>query len=185
MKKNDLDKILKIFKKIDLGKHKKSKRIAIDLAMIAIGILWIVLMVNIFTNETKTYNAEFVKCIDGDTIKVAVNYKVESVRLLAIDTPEVGSESDYYGLEASEYTCDLITNAKTIKLELDDNAYKYDKYGRMLAWVFVDGDLLQSKLVENGYAKTAYLYGDYTYTEDIKKLEKIAKSKKIGMWGID
>ena len=125
----------------------------------------------------------FSSCIDGDTIKVSINNEKYTVRFLAIDTPEYSStEIDYYGKEASEYTCNRVKNAKKIELEYDDNSDKEDKYGRILAWVFVDGTLLEEELVEKGYAKVAYLYADYKYTNILKEKQELASAKNLGIW---
>lgn len=124
-------------------------------------------------------------CVDGDTIKVIINSEEKTVRLLAIDTPESVSTKvadEYYGKEASDYTCNLIKTAKTIELEYDSNSDKLDKYNRVLAWVFVDNKLLQGLLVRNGYAEVAYLYDDYKYTDILFNEEKIAKDNKLGIW---
>ena len=130
----------------------------------------------------------FSKCVDGDTIKVKVKNKETTVRMLAVDTPESvhpKKEVEYYGKDASDYTCNLITNAKKIELEYDSNSDKYDKYERLLAWVFVDDYLLQDKLVRNGYAEVAYLYGNYKYTDLLKDHEVLAKQERIGIWDDD
>lgn len=130
----------------------------------------------------------FSKCVDGDTIKVKVKNKEATVRMLAVDTPESvhpKKEVEYYGKDASDYTCNLITNAKKIELEYDSNSDKYDKYERLLAWVFVDDYLLQDKLVRNGYAEVAYLYGNYKYTDLLKDHEVLAKQEHIGIWDDD
>lgn len=130
----------------------------------------------------------FSKCVDGDTIKVKVKNKEATVRMLAVDTPESvhpKKEVEYYGKDASDYTCNLITNAKKIELEYDSNSDKYDKYERLLAWVFVDDYLLQDKLVRNGYAEVAYLYGNYKYTDLLKDHEVLAKQEYIGIWDDD
>ena len=130
----------------------------------------------------------FSKCVDGDTIKVKVKNKEATVRMLAVDTPESEhpkKKVEYYGKEASDYTCNLITNAKKIELEYDSNSDKYDKYERLLAWVFVDDYLLQDKLVRNGYAEVAYLYGNYKYTDLLKDHEVLAKQERIGIWDDD
>lgn len=128
---------------------------------------------------------KFEGCVDGDTIKVMLDNKKTTVRFLAIDTPETvhptkGEEP--YGKEASNYTCDKVKNAKKLELEYDEGNTKTDKYSRALAWVFVDDNLLQKDLVSLGYAKVAYLYGDYKYTDELKEIEKTAKSKKLGVW---
>lgn len=134
-----------------------------------------------FAKETVTFDS----CVDGDTIKVNISGKKYTVRLLAIDTPESvhpTKEVEYYGKEASEYTCQKVTNAKKITLEYDNNSDKQDKYDRLLAWVFVDDILLQEELVELGYAKVAYLYGDYKYTDILYQKQEIASINKIGIW---
>lgn len=135
----------------------------------------------VLANETVKY----ADCVDGDTIKVYINDKEVTVRLLAVDTPESvkpNSEVEYYGKEASDFTCKKIKNAKKIELEYDDNSDKVDKYDRVLAWVFVDGKLLQTELVRLGYAKVAYLYGDYKYTDILKEKQELASAKEIGIW---
>ena len=61
---------------------------------------------------------------------------------------------------------------------------KDDKYGRCLAWVFVDDELLQEQLIQKGYAKVAYLYGDYKYTSRLQEAEKKAKAERLGIWSL-
>ena len=124
------------------------------------------------------------KCIDGDTVDLVIDGDVKKVRFLAVDTPETKHPTkgvEPFGKEASKYTCDSLKNASSIKLEYEDD--KFDKYDRLLAWVFVDDNLLQSKLIENGLAKVAYLYGDYKYTGELKKIEAKAKKDRVGLWG--
>lgn len=135
----------------------------------------------VYAKETVKYAA----CVDGDTIKVFINDEEKIVRLLAIDTPESvkpETEVEYYGKEASEYTCKKIKKAKKIELEYDENSEKVDKYDRLLAWVFVDGKLLQIDLVEKGYAEVAYLYNDYKYTDILQEKQELTSAKGIGIW---
>ena len=129
------------------------------------------------------------KCVDGDTAKfVTSDGEVKTTRFLAIDTPESvhpTKEVEAFGKEASDYTCKLLTNAKKIVLEFDKNSEKEDKYGRLLAFVYADGKMVQESLIEAGYAKVAYLYADYTYTDNLQKKEQEAKAKKVGIWSSD
>lgn len=148
----------------------------------------LILILSIFFIFSSVVRAEVVKfsdCVDGDTIKVLVNKKEYTVRMLAVDTPESVHPTkgvEYYGKEASQYTCNLVKNAKKLELEYDDASDKEDKYGRLLAWVFVDGKLLQEELIKNGYAKVAYLYDDYKYTEKLKSVQEKASANNIGVW---
>lgn len=126
----------------------------------------------------------FSKCVDGDTAKFIINNKEETVRFLAVDTPETKHPTkgeEPYGKEASNYTCNRLKEGNKIELEYDDNSTKTDKYNRYLAWVFVDDNLLQAELVKNGLAEVAYLYGDYKYTDLLKDYEQTAIATKVGM----
>lgn len=126
----------------------------------------------------------FSKCVDGDTAKFIINNKEETVRFLAVDTPETKHPTkgeEPYGKEASDYTCNRLKEGNKIELEYDDNSTKTDKYNRYLAWIFVDDNLLQAELVKNGLAEVAYLYGDYKYTDLLKDYEQTAIATKVGM----
>lgn len=107
--------------------------------------------------------------------------------MLAIDTPETvkpGTEVQPYGKEASDYTCDKITNASKLELEYDSKSSKNDKYGRRLAWVYVDGGMLQKDLISLGYAKIAYIYGEYSYLDELYEIEEESKLSSKGVWSI-
>lgn len=155
------------------------KRLCILIIMI------IILNVNlVYANEK--VEVKFSKCVDGDTAKFILKKKEITARFLAVDTPETvhptkGEEP--FGKDASNYTCEKLKNAKKIILEYDDGSDKTDKYDRHLVWVFYDNVLLQEDLIKLGYAKVAYLYGNYKYTEDLQNEELIAKSDKKGIWG--
>ncbi len=124
-------------------------------------------------------------CIDGDTAKFIIKNEVKTVRFLSIDAPEIAHDdvlAEPFGEEASIFTCNMLTNASTIKLEYDSKSDKEDKYGRVLAWVFVDDELLQEKLVSEGFAEVKYVYKDYKYSSHLKNVELNAKNKGVGMW---
>ncbi|MDD4705930.1 MAG: thermonuclease family protein [Bacilli bacterium] len=139
----------------------------------------------VYVNAENIDSVIFKKCIDGDTAIFTLNNEEIKVRFLAIDTPETvhpNKEKDPIGVLASEYTCNKIKNAKKIILEYDEASSKYDKYNRFLAWVWIDDYLLQEELINLGYAKLDYLYGDYKYIEELFELEDLSKEKKIGIW---
>lgn len=116
---------------------------------------------------------------DGDTTTFNLKSGTKTTRYLAIDTPETSNGVDPWGPAAKRYVNDLLTNAKQIVLEKEpaltgapgeDNG-TLDKYGRLLAHVWVDGELVQYKVVEQQLAKVAYLYYDYKYNDVLLKLE--------------
>ena len=135
-------------------------------------------------NEKLKDNVNLVRTVDGDTAVFLVNGKEEKVRFLAIDTPETVKENtkvEDYGIEASNYTKKLLNSASEIKLEYE-KLNDYDKYDRLLAWVFVDGKLLQEELIKKGFAKVAYIYDDYKYTDLLFEAQNIAKKNNVGIW---
>lgn len=149
----------------------------------------IIVFISIFIISINYVSAKekvtFSDCVDGDTFKILINDEKYTVRMLAIDTPESVHPQkgvEYYGKEASEYTCNKVQNAKILEIEYDPNEDKADKYGRLLVWVFTDGELLQKILIEKGYAKVGYLYGDYKYTSELEKKQELASAKNIGIW---
>ncbi len=147
-----------------------------------LGFAFLFLVLPLRITASSKIEVKLAKCIDGDTAKFIIDNKKETVRFLAIDTREDNLKKEPYGEEASNFTCQHLKKAHKIELELDPNSDKYDRYHRLLAWVFVDRQLLQEKLVKEGLAKVAYLYGDYKYTERLKKEEKKAQLKKIKIW---
>ena len=148
-------------------------------------IIFFFLIIFPLTVNAERKEIEFDSCVDGDTIKAKIDGEVSTIRFLAVDTPETvhpKKKAEPYGKEASNYTCNRVKNAKKLEIEYDPGSDKLDKYKRTLGWIYVDGSLLQKELIEQGYAKVAYIYGDYLYTNELKNVEKNIKEKKIGVW---
>ncbi|MDD5656644.1 MAG: thermonuclease family protein [Elusimicrobia bacterium] len=88
---------------------------------------------------------------DGDT----VYFGSLEIRILGIDTPEIAHpeydkpEGQEYGPEAAEFTRQAISRAGKVEYVLGPG----DAYGRVLAHVFVDGELLSLRLLK---ARLAY-----------------------------
>ncbi len=134
--------------------------------------------------DTTAQEVSFVRCVDGDTAVFLVDGEETKFRFLAIDTPETvhpTKEVEAYGENASEYTCNKLSNASKIVVEYE-NSNKTDKYGRSLAWIWVDDSLLQKELVSVGYAEVAYIYGTYRYTESLCLIQKSARENALGLW---
>jgi micrococcal nuclease len=164
-----------------VNKKNSYKKINLFLELIIVIVI-VLLSVTIKDNKLEV---KFYSCVDGDTAKFITDKGAETVRFLAIDTPESVHPTkgiEPYGIEASKYTCNELKSAKVIEIEFDINSESFDKYNRLLAWIFVDNKLLQSKLISMGYAKVAYLYGDYKYTSILLDEEEVAKQKRIGIW---
>jgi endonuclease YncB( thermonuclease family) len=131
--------------------------------------------------EIKPDTAEVVKVVDGDTIDVRITTKTERVRLIGVDTPETVhpfKPLELFGKEASDFTKTQL-QGKTIRLEYDLS--KRDKYGRILAYVYLEDRHFNAELIEKGYA-FAYLRFPFKYREEFRQLEMRAKQAGVGMW---
>ncbi len=98
------------------------------------------------------------RVIDGDTVVVKGN----SLRLLGINAPEKG-EAQYD--RAKEYLEDLVLN-KTVYYE--EGREKRDKYGRLLAYLFIDGENINLKLIKRGFANIYFPSGKDKYYSEFK-----------------
>ena len=136
------------------------------------------------SNYNEQIKIEFVKCVDGDTARFNINGKEEKVRFLGIDTPESTNIKEEYGVEASDYTCDVLNKANDIYIEYDANSDSRDKYDRILGWIFVDNNNLSELLLSKGYANVDYIYGDYKYIDELCLGQKNAYMDKLGIWNL-
>ena len=119
--------------------------------------------------------------VDGDTIDVLIDLGFDilfasRVRLAGIDTPESRTKDlkeKALGLEAKEYLKKALKDAKSvvIKTEKMDSS---EKYGRILGWVYVDGNTvsLNDMMINDGYA-WGYL-GD----TKVKDFDALANARK-------
>lgn len=119
--------------------------------------------------------------VDGDTAAFLVDGVVEHVRFFNIDTPEYNRFGvQKGGKEATEYTNKILTNAKEIYLQTDpfDKLRDFSGFKRLLAWIWVDGELLNYNLVRLGYARVGPIYADnMLYTNDLYKAEQLCKGQ--------
>ena len=125
---------------------------------------------------------EIKNVVDGDTIDVIIDLGFDilfssRVRLAGIDTPEsrtTDKAEKALGIEAKEYLKKQLKDAKSviIRTEKMDSS---EKYGRILGWVYVNGESesINNKMINDGYA-WGYL-GD-TKIKDFEVLKK-ARSK--------
>lgn len=122
--------------------------------------------------------------IDGDTIRYrGEDWKLQSVRLLWIDAPESNTarykKTECYGKEAKDYLTERL-KGKYIQLSFD-NEQTTDRYGRLLAYVSLDGQLINEELIAKGFAKEYTYKQNYQKQELFKKAEEKAKADQRGM----
>lgn len=127
-----------------------------------------------------------VKVIDGDTINVDINGKVETLRLIGIDTPETVDPRkpvQCFGIEASNKAKGVL-NGQSVRLEADNTQGERDKYNRLLRYVFLlDGTNFNKLMISEGYAhEYTYQSNPYKYQTEFKQAEKEARENKRGLW---
>lgn len=112
----------------------------------------------LISSESKSIDVK--RVIDGDTLVYDENGSETSVRLLGINTPEKGER--FYS-EAKEFLESRVLN-KSVKLVYGNE--KTGKYGRELAYVFVDGENINKKIVKQGYGNHYFPSGRNRYYGD-------------------
>lgn len=127
-----------------------------------------------------------VKIVDGDTIKVSIDNKIKTIRMIGVDTPETVDprrKVGCFGREASDFTKKTLSN-QNVKLESDVLSGDRDKYQRLLRYVFLaDGQNFNQVLIENGYGHE-YTYNStpYKYQNIFKQAEIDARDNSRGLW---
>lgn len=126
------------------------------------------------------------KVIDGDTIEIDRYGKIETVRLIGIDTPETVDPRkpvQCFGKEASDNSKALL-QGKSVRVETDPLVGERDKYNRLLAYVWLDDNqLVNQLLISGGYAhEYTYRSQSYKYQDQFKQAEMAAKESGTGLW---
>lgn len=131
---------------------------------------------------------EFKDIIDGDTAYFKINGFTESVRFMVVDCPQIYPKNELFGEEAKQFSFSILKNAKEIYLESDifNNLYDDTLNKRLLAWIWVDGKLLNYLLVQNGLAINKYVISPkMKYLKNLQEAEEYAKNNKLGVHSID
>jgi micrococcal nuclease len=124
-----------------------------------------------------------VRIVDGDTIHVRFGDRIEKVRYIGVNTPEVhhprkGVERG--GRDAVRVNRDLV-DSRTVRLELD--VQERDRYGRLLAYVWVGDVMVNEELVRLGYAQVMTVPPNVRHQQRFLKLEREARDSGRGLWG--
>lgn len=136
--------------------------------------------------------------VDGDTVRVRIGDRSESVRIQALDTEESRAGGDKpltpWGKKTTDFAATIFTVGKTITLDFDepegtdvqiDLSRFRDNYGRLLALVFVDDQDFQQRMIEGGYSPYFCKYGNVrtrTYHRRYMAAERKAQSARAGLW---
>lgn len=145
----------------------------------AVLLLAIATIVSLWLQESKfeSGTAYVTRVIDGDTIELANG---ERVRYIGIDTPERGQP--FYEV-AKRFNAQLV-EGKHVELEFD--VQQRDKYGRLLAYVYVEHNgkrvFVNAELIKQGYALAYTVPPNVKYADEFVRLQRTARHQGLGLW---
>lgn len=126
-----------------------------------------------------------VRVVDGDTIIVWKDGEDITVRLIGMDTPEVVDPRkpvECYGPEASAEGKKLMTH-QDVRLVPDPSQDEYDKYGRMLAYVYLPSGLFYNEfMIAEGFAHEYTYKKAYKFQKEFRAAQASAKAAQKGFW---
>lgn len=140
---------------------------------------------SIDANEKPKNLFSVVKVIDGDTIDVSISGKIERIRLIGVDTPEIVDPRktiQCFGKEASEKVHKLL-DGKKVSLETDLSQGDKDKYSRLLRHVFTEDNInVAHELILSGFAHEYTYSTPYKYQKEFKEAQQFAEKNQLGLW---
>jgi len=154
------------------------------------------------TAEGPSWNVTVTRVIDGDTVEIRyANGTTETVRLLGVDTPETPpntvSPTEFEGIPDTEAGRDHLVlwggNATEfaerrlagteVRLVVDPESDRRGGYGRLLAYIYVDGENFNSLLLSGGYAR---LYeSEFRLRDSFAATEATAQQERVGLWNFE
>jgi len=137
---------------------------------------------NVLSETSQKTKHLVIQVFDGDTIQIDYFGQKETVRILGIDAPESIFKKECFGKEAKGYLKNLIDD-KYIYIEFDKTQSERDKFDRLLAYIYLENELINEKMIKDGYA-FEYTYNlPYNYMGEFKEAEKFARENDLGLWG--
>jgi micrococcal nuclease len=124
------------------------------------------------------------RVVDGDTVEVSIGGQSEEIRYIGVDTPETVDPDEpvqCFGPQASSFNHRLVEGRR---VELAFDAERRDKYGRLLAYVYLpDGRLVEAMLARQGLARTLTIPPNDSKAALFERLSRVAARRGRGLWG--
>lgn len=152
--------------------------------------------------EGTKWTVTITRVIDGDTVEARFpNGEIDTLRLLGVDTPETTysrvSPEEFGGIpdttagrdhlfnwgeKATGFTSDTI-GGKTVRVEVDPETDRRGSFGRLLVYVYVDGENFNERLLVDGYAR---LYeSSFSGRSEFEAAEAQAQNNDVGLWDFE
>lgn len=153
-------------------------------------------------DEGSAWMVTVTRVIDGDTVEARFpNREIDTLRLLGVDTPETTlsrvSPEEFEGIPDTTAGRDHLFNwgeratafatdeleGRTVRVEVDPASDRRGSFGRLLVYVFVDGENFNQRLLEEGYAR---LYeSSFSHREAFADAEATAQTNDVGLWNFE
>lgn len=135
--------------------------------------------------EPAAGTARVERVVDGDTIKVRLGGRRETIRYIGVDTPETkkpGTPVQCFGKAASAEN-ERLVEGEAVRLVVGEE--ERDRYGRLLAYVYRarDGLFVNERLVEGGFARTLTIRPNDRYERTFTAAQARASAARAGLWG--
>lgn len=118
----------------------------------------------------------FISVLDGDSMLIEFEGRSQQVRLIGIDAPERGQE---YGDQARAFAMQRCFG-KTVQLEFD--VKRKDRFGRLLAYVYCNGNMVNETLVREGLALAVTYKPNTKHQKKLEQAQSLAKRNRAGFW---
>lgn len=152
---------------------------------------------SILESQEPKLTARLKEVVDGDTLKVHLGGKVQTVRLIGIDTPETSANERakrvskkkntglkthlHYGKLAKQFVEKLVPSDSPLTIELGEQPR--DKYGRLLGYIYLrDGRMLNEEILRSGYAYIYTFDSNAKYTRRFRAAFKEARENERGLF---
>jgi micrococcal nuclease len=123
------------------------------------------------------------RAIDGDTIEVRIDDRLEDVRYIGVDTPETvkpGAAVQCFGPRASRFEHRVLEH-RWVRLVF--GVERRDAYGRLLAYVYLGDRFLNAELLGRGLARTLTIPPNDRFAPLFARLQRRAALAGRGLWG--
>jgi micrococcal nuclease len=124
-----------------------------------------------------------VRVVDGDTIHVQIGERVEKVRYIGVNTPELRhpSRGEDPGARQAQDVNRRLVERKRVRLELDVQAR--DRHGRLLAYVWIGDTMINAELLRLGFAQVMTVPPNVRHQALFTRLQRDARAAGRGLWG--
>jgi micrococcal nuclease len=135
--------------------------------------------------QTLSSSGRVVRVIDGDTVQVKLGDVTKTVRYIGVDTPESvkpNTPVQCFAKQASAFNRRLVEGRR---VRLRYGRERFDRYGRLLAYVYLagrGGPSLSATLIERGYGRLLAIPPNTAHILVFTRLEETARRRGSGLW---